>query len=287
MTQSVNEQVGALSTIEAKRHFIQIGREMLRADFMPASHDAALEQRERGFDGVRCDHEAIFVPHILFRSVVDTLPFRLMIPERVVVEDRFVGDDHVYVFTNVLCECFANGVLRTTLAVDEFQIAAALDYADDRGLVIFIPAANALYVSTDVGFVDFDCAIHHRANFAHSCADAVAEIPCGFVGAPVLPPDCALELTSAHSLFCFAEQQDSHKPNWKRQVGIVKNRSCGDRELVAAFAASELLARINPPHIPVFAARAIDAFGPAEASKNFAAIFVSRERPIQIKECHA
>ena len=35
MAQCVNEQVGALSSVEAKRHFVQIGLQMLCADFVP------------------------------------------------------------------------------------------------------------------------------------------------------------------------------------------------------------------------------------------------------------
>jgi len=48
MTQSVNKQIGILATIEAERHLIQVGREMLGAYLVPRSHDAALQQREGG-----------------------------------------------------------------------------------------------------------------------------------------------------------------------------------------------------------------------------------------------
>ncbi len=53
MTQSVDKQIGILAAIEPESHFVQISREMLCGDAMPRSDDAALEQRERGFNGVR------------------------------------------------------------------------------------------------------------------------------------------------------------------------------------------------------------------------------------------
>ena len=45
--------VSSKMAIEAERHFFKVGREMLCADMMPSSHDAALQKRERGFDRVR------------------------------------------------------------------------------------------------------------------------------------------------------------------------------------------------------------------------------------------
>ena len=42
MTQSINEQIGAIAAIEAELHLFQIGREMLRGDSVPRSHNAAV-----------------------------------------------------------------------------------------------------------------------------------------------------------------------------------------------------------------------------------------------------
>ena len=50
VAQRIKEQSVGLSTIEPKCHLVQVGREMLRADAMPCAHNAALEQRECGFD---------------------------------------------------------------------------------------------------------------------------------------------------------------------------------------------------------------------------------------------
>ena len=50
MTQGIEEQIGVLPAIESEAHFFQIGREMLRGNLMPRSHNAALQKTESGFD---------------------------------------------------------------------------------------------------------------------------------------------------------------------------------------------------------------------------------------------
>ncbi len=44
----VAKQIWILAVVEAPRHFVKIGREMLCRDAMPSSHDAALEPSIRG-----------------------------------------------------------------------------------------------------------------------------------------------------------------------------------------------------------------------------------------------
>ena len=53
--QRVNEQIGILPAIEAECHLVQVKGEMLRADLVPRSNDAALQEREGGLDGVGRD----------------------------------------------------------------------------------------------------------------------------------------------------------------------------------------------------------------------------------------
>ena len=48
----VAEQIRILAVVKPEAHFIKVGRKMLRGDFMPRSHNAALEQREGRFHGV-------------------------------------------------------------------------------------------------------------------------------------------------------------------------------------------------------------------------------------------
>lgn len=53
MAQCVEKQIGTIPAVEAKAHLVQIGLQVLCAETMPRSDDAALEQREGRFHGVR------------------------------------------------------------------------------------------------------------------------------------------------------------------------------------------------------------------------------------------
>src|ERR1700687_3452391 len=59
MTQGINEQIGTLPTIKPEFHLFEIGREMLDADSVPRSGNAAFEERESGFYsiGVNISHD--------------------------------------------------------------------------------------------------------------------------------------------------------------------------------------------------------------------------------------
>ena len=51
--QRIAEQKRIGTIVEPERHFIKVGRQMFCRDFMPRTNDAALQERERGFDSVR------------------------------------------------------------------------------------------------------------------------------------------------------------------------------------------------------------------------------------------
>src|SRR5229473_1289187 len=92
VSKRVEEQRMTLATIEAERHFVQIGRQMLGADAMPRADDSALEQRERGFNRVGGDHETVFVPDVFFRAVIHGLALRYLgLGKRGRIEHGFVG----------------------------------------------------------------------------------------------------------------------------------------------------------------------------------------------------
>src|SRR5579862_1477388 len=112
MTQRIQEQIGILATIEPKGHFFAIGLEMLRADSMPRTNDAALKERECRLNGVcvnvtlGVDFQLVpngFVPPILAKVLCSS-------PVWIVV----VGKQHFYilakVFSNVLFKRPALGI---------------------------------------------------------------------------------------------------------------------------------------------------------------------------------
>ena len=93
MPQRIDEQIGPIAAIESEFHFFEVGREMLWADSMPCSHDAALEKRERSFNGVRMN-----VSHdVDFSAVIDG--FVLALRPRFYgsrIGRKFIGDNHVH-----------------------------------------------------------------------------------------------------------------------------------------------------------------------------------------------
>ena len=77
MAQGVNEKISVLPAIEAELHFVQVCGKMLRADLVPRSNDAAFQQRECGFHGVRVNVAVNVKPAlcliVLWRSVMAIL----------------------------------------------------------------------------------------------------------------------------------------------------------------------------------------------------------------------
>src|SRR5712664_726376 len=133
MTQGINEQVGAISAIEAEFHLFKIGREMLCAKPVPRSHDAALEKRESGFDsiGVNISHniDALAVSNLL-------VILHARLPNRRVIRGSIISKNHfhvlAYIVTDVLREC-------ATLCIsgmEEAEIAVALTNANDHFFVV-------------------------------------------------------------------------------------------------------------------------------------------------------
>src|ERR1039458_4670943 len=99
MAECIKEQRMTLATIESERHLVQIGREMLGADAMPRSYDAALEQRECRVNGIVRDHKTVLVPDVLFGAVVNRFALRYLgLRKPRSIEHGFVGNDHVYIF---------------------------------------------------------------------------------------------------------------------------------------------------------------------------------------------
>jgi len=276
MTQRVNKQIGVLATIEPECHFVQVGRKMLRADLVPASHDAAFEKRESGFHRVSVDVSV----NVNLITMANGLVSQTMNPRadhRLWIRGKFVSDHHVHIGTNilldVLCQCSRLNIAR----MKETEIAATLPNANHNFFIVVwgVPSLAAALLSADISFVHLDSTIKHGPFYlAHGSTNPMAEIPRGFVGAAIETPNGTFELVSTHSLLGFAKQQDSHEPYRQRQMGVVEDRARSYRKLITALAARELLAGINPPYIAIAAPWALSAFGPPKPGKNLSAILI-------------
>ncbi len=277
MMQSVHEQIGTLPAIEAKLHLFEVGRKMLRADSVPRSHDAAFEQGERGFDGVR-----VYIAHdvdaaaVLNRLVI----FVPGLLDRHGIRGSIVGHNHVHIFADVFADEFCEGSRLGISGMEKPHVAVALPNTENYFFVVHAgDAPLALVPAAYVSSIQFDGAIQHRLlGSRHGVTDAMAEIPRGLV----THPDRALNLASRHSLFRFAEQVSGEKPFGKGQVRIVEHRPRRDGKLIVAFLAVEELLVGFQFDGGSLAAQALRAFGPAQTNEQSAALFFSREKGVYI-----
>lgn len=246
---------------------------MLRGNIMPRAHDAALQKRERGFDrvGVNVRSE----PDVLFVGMVDRLMLSFESAERTRICGQFVGDDHAHIFGDVLADVLRQSARFGVLGVEKPQFAVALTNADDHFFVgSLLPApvfSRAVQPAADVGFVHFDCSVQFPAlRFNHRGADAMAEIPCGFVPADSKHP---LNLAGRNALLRLREDERSEKPLLQGQVRIVEHCSRHDADLgLAARASQDGFAPLHAGELFSAAFRANGAVGPAQPFQIFAAL---------------
>ena len=213
-------------------------------------------------------------------------PFRnpgLFHGERVGTE--IIGHDNLDIFRNVIFDILRQRSALNILSMEEPEIAAALPDANHS----FFPRsasseASTFVLSADIGFIHLYRAIQHRfLRFFHRCADAMAEIPRGFVA----HANGALDLIRAHALARFHQKHDSSEPAIQRQMGIVKDCARCYRELIITILAIEKFFRgIQRNDFVRLAARALRAIRPAQAHQQFAALFIGSKQILNINNCH-
>jgi hypothetical protein len=148
----VAKQIWVIAIVEAPFHFVEIGREMFRADLVPASNDAPLEERERRFNRVSRDARAVLVADIFFCIVVDG--FVLSLADCRLISRQFVGNNYVYIGADVFFDVLRQRAFACILGMEEPEIAGALTNAnDDFFLVTFsAPAVTvAVRLATNIG----------------------------------------------------------------------------------------------------------------------------------------
>jgi len=251
---------------------------MLRGNLMPCSHDAALEKRECGFDGVRVN----VAIDVTSRSVVDGLVILASsFPHGGDVRNVVIRENHFHVFADILADVLSERARLRIVSVEEPEIAVALADADDHFLVIVLcDMPFTAHLAANVGCIHFNLAVQHRLfGLSHCVPDAMAEIPCCFVTSDSKGP---LNLAGRNSLFRFAEEQGCHEPTHKGQVRIIEHGARCDGELVVTvFAVEEMLFGFEQGDWP-FAAQAARTLWEAQAGEQFAALGVRREHGIDV-----
>lgn len=278
MTQRIDEQVGVVPAIESKLHLFQVGREMLRGDFVPRPHDAAFEQGEGGFDGVGVD-----VAHdVASRTVIDSLVILASsFPHSGHVRNVVIGEDDFHVFADILADILRKGARLRIVSMEEPEIAVALADADDHFFVVILcDVAFTAHLATNVGCVYFDFAVEHRLiGLRHRVPDAVTEIPRRLVTSD---SESSLNLAGRNTFLRFAEEQRRHEPTQEGQMGIVEHSARCDGELVVTvFAVEQSLFgfELNDGRLAAEAARSL---WEAKPSEQFAALGIRREHGIDV-----
>jgi hypothetical protein len=277
MTQRIDKQIRALPAIKTEAHFFQIGWKMLGANPVPRTHDAALEKRESGFDGIRVN-----VAHdVHARTVVNSFVIRsLGFPHSRDVRYVVIGENDFHVFGDILADVLSERSAFRVSGMKEAEIAVALTDADHYFFVVILADLTfATIHAPNVGNVHLDFAIQHRfIGLRHSVTDTMAEVPCRFVA----HSDRALNLAGRHAFLCFAEQVRCEKPLGEREMGIVEHRAGSDRKLVVTIlAVEELLVGVQFNH-RAFAAQAVGAFGEAQANQKLAALVFGAKQGVYV-----
>ena len=204
---------------------------MLCANSMPRSHDAALQERERGLNrigvNVTLHVDMGTVPNDLVAASLADIARRLLIGLEVICIKYF------HVIADILLDVFCERASLNILSVKKSEFAPALTNADHDFFVV--PTMLFAFVSVlaaDESFVHFDFAAEGKSfDLRHCRPDAMAEIPRGFVS---LDSKGALNLARAHALLGLDKQLRSEKPAHKGQMRIVEDRTDRYAELVLA-----------------------------------------------------
>jgi len=208
---------------------------MFGADSMPRTHDTAFEKGKSGFDRVGMDvSHNVDMAAVLNGLVLGSRHSRSFHSEG--IRSEIVGHNNFNIFADILTDELCNCSGFHIACVEHTKIAIALSDPDYDFLVSSAPGLSlgltASGFSANIGFVHLDSAAQFRlASFEHRGSDAMAEVPCGFVGLDSQRP---LNLAGRHALLGFAEQYGGEKPCHKRQVRIMEDRVHGDAELVFA-----------------------------------------------------
>ena len=257
---------------------------MLRTDSVPCSHNAALQERECGFDGVcvNVTHN-VNVAAVLNGLVSCSRNFSSFHGEG--IRGEIIRENYIYILANILSDELCNGSGFNICGMEHAKFAIALTDTDydflfgsASGESIFL--GTRLSLAADIGFIYLDLDVEHRlVDFHHRCADSVAEIPCCPIASD---SERALHLASGHAFLGLAEKQDGDEPFIQRQMAVIENRSgCNSELVVAVFAVEQLLfgLKLYDWH---FAAQTLRAFGPAQSDEQLAAFRISRKHGVYI-----
>ena len=229
----IAEQIGVFTIIKSPRHLVQIGLQMLCANPMPRTNDAALQQRERGFYRVSVNVGSdtdIFLLGMIHRLMLFTWYSGALHCMRICGE--VIRHDHIHVTADVLADVLGQCSRLGVCGMEEPQIAAALTDTDHNLFCLFasVNAPSDLFAAY-VGLIYFNGAIQFGSgDLFNSMTDAMTEIP----SSAIVDSQHSLQLICADTLAGLAHYESSKKPFCQRQVRIVEDRASSNGELITA-----------------------------------------------------
>ena len=266
--------------VKPEAHLVQISGKMLCTDAMPRADYPSLEQRECGFNRVRVNIPInVNLGYVLYRLVGAATESRFN--HSFGIASEFIRHDYVHIGTDVFFDVLRKRAVSYVLSVEEPQIAATLPDTDNNFLVL---VANVLTSpAANVGFVHFDSTVQQGlACLFHGRTDAMAKIPSRFIA----NTDSSFDLVSRHPLTGLTEHKRNHEPLIQGQMGIVKHRASGNRELIIAISTPEQF-RAKASELLGLASWAFRAVRPSQPFQQFAAFVVGIKQFRNVRECHS
>src|SRR5208283_2410600 len=132
-------------------------------------------------------------------------------------------------FLDVLRQCAGLAVL----GMEETQSTATLTDTKYHFFISSTTALSAVLNAAHIGFIHFDdtAELGGVTGCGHSRANAMAQVPCGFV---TLLSEHPINLTSRDAFLGFGHQVSNEEPLRQWQVGVMEHGAHSHRELVVA-----------------------------------------------------
>lgn len=279
------KDVRVLALIVPKRKLRQVQRQVVFANVMKCSHNAALHQRPETFNIVRVHLAA----HVLPAAMAARL-MRNPTPIQRVIAGMLVCGDQIDALGNGLTdEAIQDGAsdILNDLRRDVALPCNRADHGDLAlcpGKVLPLVLVAVLVLAADKRFIHFDHARQFSKGLVlHRRSDAMAHIP----GRPIIAAsDLTVNLHGADALLALRHQVDHLEPGPQGVIGVLKDRPGQHRKAVAipsaalvAFAHPMEGPRLQRINLLILAARTAHALGPTlHLKKPFTRLFRRKER---------
>jgi hypothetical protein len=281
------EDIRVFPVIVAELELCDVQRQILFADFVETTHDAALEDRPEALDGVgvNCANNMLacgMIDHAMRKLFANSL----VAAECVGTEQANFGRDGL---ADKDFELSAVNARKNT----GDDIAFAFHSTNHGHFIVvmaflFVPMPIGVFAA-NIGFIDLnDAAKLVHILFDQSSSDAMAHVPSGFVRAEAHSPH---DLQCAHALLAGQHHMGDAIPVAKRLIGILEDGPGDAREPIplrrtgSALPMKRLIGG-SVVQIDVSTARATDALRPSAGDQIGLASRFIRECRLKLGDGH-